>query len=191
MIKQLNAAKNRLRTILHRELYKPVDSLMEHSCNAKEKTVFAYFKALHATKAWPMERIVCCSIDELVGKLSRFSISAPVDTASCANHPSSADLRSTVDDALHDTERHFDGLCLGELRRCILPHPQTKPQVSDNARLDCMHASKVDTMDADYWRHAQPGMPYTRGCRTTHGQPSWYHSFVSREASVELLWHIN
>ncbi|KAI4239994.1 MAG: hypothetical protein L6R40_005426 [Gallowayella cf. fulva] len=49
-IQQLNAAKGRLRTIIHRDLYKPNHTLLAAHCGCKEVTLWGYEKALTSCK---------------------------------------------------------------------------------------------------------------------------------------------
>lgn len=47
---------------------------------------------------------------------------------------------------------------------------------------DCMRASSIEAEDEDYWRHAETGYYRSRGiCRVSHGQPTWYFSFMGRK----------
>ncbi|KAF2765997.1 hypothetical protein EJ03DRAFT_354342 [Teratosphaeria nubilosa] len=47
VIQQINAARTRLKSILHRELYRPIKDLLEVAkCDDKEKALYAYEKAL-------------------------------------------------------------------------------------------------------------------------------------------------
>jgi len=50
---QVNAGKGRLRTILHRSLYNPIEELLAGGFTAKRaRLLFAYEEALLNTKAW-------------------------------------------------------------------------------------------------------------------------------------------
>jgi hypothetical protein len=45
-----------------------------------------------------------------------------------------------------------------------------------------MAASSIEAEDEDYWRHNEFGYYRHRGtCRVSHGQPTWYFSFMGRK----------
>lgn len=49
-----------------------------------------------------------------------------------------------------------------------------------------MDASKPKLRDADedYWNHAEDGVAWDEDCRISHGQPSWYFSFLGRRQKM-------
>lgn len=109
---QLNAAKGRLKTVLHRALYNPIDKLLKlANCPCKAETLFAYELALSNTGAWPLESaFLNNSVHEIVNKLDMFEIkNLPQRCHDCGYNYAEA-VRKAVDDA----RRYFDGLCLGE-----------------------------------------------------------------------------
>ena len=74
---QINAARGRLKTILHRGLYDPVDRMLaEATCPYREKVLWQYFKALTETGAWPIESGPGkCGMRVLLDKLAAFELS--------------------------------------------------------------------------------------------------------------------
>lgn len=53
----LNAARGRLKSILHRKLYDCVDTLLQYAtCHLRKDVLWGYFTALNKTESWPLER---------------------------------------------------------------------------------------------------------------------------------------
>ena len=164
MIEQINAAKGRLRTILHAALFKPVERLLKASCKCKAETLFGYIKALHDTQVWPLDPVwPKMQVNDILDSLEDFSYEPAVSTCSWCIQ----DYTGMVEDAVRNTRKYFDGLCL-----------------------DCMDRSKPKTgdEDSDYWQHneLQEG-EWDSGCRVSHGQPTWYFSFMGRKEKRDLL----
>jgi len=160
----LNAAKGRLRTIIHNGLFAPNDRLLKAICPCKEVTLYSYEKALYNIKVWPLERIAQITpMIEILQRLDSFRVEAKKGAcASCRN-----DYQRTVKLAQSQTRTYFDGLCL-----------------------DCMDKSKAKAKkgdeDDDYWRHNDvPDDQLSRDCRTTHGQPTWYFSYMGRKETID------
>ena len=115
---QLNAARGRLKTILHRSLYSPIGKLLnEATCSSKEKVEYGYQKSLFRVGVWPLEmKYMHYSMHTILEKLEEFpGPDAPVvetckGTRCCCAFNASDTVRSAVS-ACRD---YFDGLCLGE-----------------------------------------------------------------------------
>ncbi|KAK3718302.1 hypothetical protein LTR37_005115 [Vermiconidia calcicola] len=162
IVQQINAAKGRLKSILHDGLYTPIEKLLESSrCSCKEHTLYAYQKSLTNTEAWPLEKKFSKnSITALHDKLEGFSHTALVPKM-C--YDCRIDFGHVVHEAVRNTSSYFDGLCL-----------------------DCMNTSKPKFGDADedYWKHSRQGVSWDFNCRIRHGQPSWYFSFMGRKQKM-------
>lgn len=54
------------------------------------------------------------------------------------------------------------------------------------ASIDCISLShpKLADHDEDYWHHASLNVPWDKGCRIRHKQPSWYFSFMGRRQKM-------
>ncbi len=158
----MNAAKGRLRTIIHNGLFEPNDKLLQATCTCKEVTLFNYEKALYNIKVWPLERTAqTTTMTEILDRLNDFHCE-PKENA-CGNCRS--DYQSTVKLAQKRTREYFDGLCL-----------------------DCMNKNKAKTgdEDEDYWQHIDfRNQDYSRYCRKSHGQPTWYFSFMGRKEDID------
>ncbi|MCJ1381297.1 hypothetical protein MMC17_004407 [Xylographa soralifera] len=158
VIQQINAAKGRLRIILHIHLFTPIDALLDARCPCSAPTLKGYENALKMIGAWPIEReAVKYSMHALLEKLRMFvwRPQEPICTQSC-----SRDYKGLVGNAREITKGYFDGLCL-----------------------DCIDGSKPRTgdIDLDYWRHGNISeREWFTGCRVRHRQPSWYFSFMGR-----------
>ncbi|KAH7035909.1 uncharacterized protein B0I36DRAFT_382523 [Microdochium trichocladiopsis] len=152
-IQQLNAAKGRLRNILHKELYLPIRKLLMASCGHKEHMLFAYEKKLFASGAWPLEQTGHRnSIRGLLQKLKTVdNDDMPESCQGCA-----VNVSGVICEAAKEVNDYFDGLCL-----------------------DCINVSKLRDNDDDYWHHASMG-PWDLECRVDHGEPTWYFSFMGR-----------
>jgi hypothetical protein len=111
----VNAARGRLKTILHRGLYNEVDRLLEKvRCPFRKDILWEYFTALNKTRSWPLERYMAKeSICGLLSNLESFEYHDPHLGRVC-NWPSCGqDFKQVVNRAIDDTARLFNGLCLG------------------------------------------------------------------------------
>ena len=163
---QLNAAKGRLRTILSRMLYRPIEHLLAASCKCKAETLWGYEKALLLARVWPLEQTEKHnSMDTILERLDTFKYK--VAEAACM-YPCHRNYESIVADAKAHTESYFDGMCL-----------------------DCMDRMKPKTGDRndDYWRHNNFRLEdeWFVGCRIKHKQPTWYFSFMGRQEDKDYL----
>lgn len=191
---QINSAKGRLKTILHRELYNPIEALLESNCECKANTLFAYEKALYNTRAWPLEKAFLReSVNGLLRRLESFAwttaagdlardVSATKSTVSVTNCTScQQDFARVVREAVKTTREYFDGLCLGNA--CAFP----SATLDLTASTDCMSMSnpKFGDSDSDYWHHNMPRFAWDSNCSITHGQPTWYFSFMGRKEKMK------
>ncbi|GME45801.1 hypothetical protein GTA08_BOTSDO04619 [Neofusicoccum parvum] len=165
-IQQINAAKGRLRIVLHRELWKPIHTLLtEAKCSCKEKTVFGYQKALVNIGVWPLEEMYLkYSLKEILDKLSKFDW-AP-DPDSCRYYCNMTDYAGLVAEAGRDVSKYFHGLCLV----CM---DMTNP--------------KTTNVDEYYWWHNYI-KDWDRKCRphgVSHGQPTWFYSYMGRKQQTD------
>lgn len=155
---QLNAAKGRLRTVLHNGLFKPNEQLLMASCPCRKETLYDYEKRLWQVEVWPLERVAQrTAITILLDRLDRFE--EPLKQGCSPN--CRRDFKRIVTSVKNSTRHYFDGLCL-----------------------DCMDKSKPKTgdLDMDYWRHDDlKEEEWAFGCRFDHKQPTWYFSFMGRQ----------
>jgi hypothetical protein len=50
----MNAARGRLKSVLHRQLYECVDGLLGFAnCELRKDVLWGYFSALNKTESWP------------------------------------------------------------------------------------------------------------------------------------------
>ena len=117
LAEQINAARGRLKSVLHRELYDCVDELLGYArCELKKDVLWGYFTALNRTKSWPLERYAKrYSIQQLLDNLEEFDYEDPHPTHTCWDHSCGQDFTWVVNKAIQVTSSQFDGLCLGEL----------------------------------------------------------------------------
>ncbi|KAK5111575.1 hypothetical protein LTR62_004871 [Meristemomyces frigidus] len=163
IVSQLNAAKARIKTMLHRGLYNPIDDLLKRArCRCKPHALYAYEQSLSYTGAWPLETSALNNSMEMVlRKLEHNFPVQPYRPQTCGSQFCTFDFRTVVDHAGVEARNYFDGLCL-----------------------DCMHHSVVRKVedgagegDEEYWRHSKQGVPWDAGCRIQHSQPAWFFSF--------------
>lgn len=155
--------------------------LKSANCNCKEKTVFDYMRELQRVDIWPLEdSFKTTSMAGILEGLSDFNGSSigtrNTSTVSGAEGATGADTgpqksvccrwcsqdwSKVVHNAEMRTDLHFDGLCL-----------------------DCMDHTKNIRLkgdeDDDYWRHGWDRRKYDQKCRVSHGEPTWYFSFMGR-----------
>lgn len=142
--------------MLHRELFKPNDSLLRASCACKEKTLYGYEKVLYDINVWPLERVAQSStILEILNRLDKFTYEPHKDACIFCRK----DYNETVRAAQKLVKNYFDGLCL-----------------------DCLTKSKTGDMNKDYWVHNELQQhERVLGCRFNHSQATWYFSFMGRK----------
>ena len=167
MTEQMNAARGRLKTIIFHRLYRPLEELLLENQGCCDTTGSDYQRALLETKAWPIERYgTANSINELLGRLNTFSYPTPsTECRTCRKN-----FRRVVKELILYTRFYFDGMCI-----------------------DCMNHSKAKTQnaDTDYWLHRYLHQDeIVRGCRVeSHGQPTWYFSFMGRREDMDKFRH--
>jgi hypothetical protein len=153
-----------LKTILHRELYKPIEKILgDTPCPKRATALLDYEVGLHNTRAWPVESaFLRNSVNQMLARLGnmreqRTNLASRHSCGVC--HIRHVEV---VQKACSETENYFDGLCL-----------------------DCMDASKPKFGDADedYWKHDER-RNWDGDCRIKHGQPSWYFSFMGRRQKM-------
>ncbi|KAK0625665.1 hypothetical protein DIS24_g11022 [Lasiodiplodia hormozganensis] len=159
IIQQLNAARGRLKAVMHDILWTPIERPLKYAtCDCKEVTLFLYQKALLDVSVWPLERTFShTSITGLLGRLEAFEYKS--EHKPC----SSCEIRceEVVKNTIREVSGYFDGLCLV----CMA---LTEPGAPHDA-------------DWYYWNHDKI-KDWDRGCRgrgVKHGQPTWFYSYMS------------
>jgi len=152
---QLNAARGRLKVVLHQYLWAPAGELLVSTCECKNSTFFDYNLDI-----WPVERAwQKMSATEIPGVLPRFSYTPPPEKR-CSH---GREFESVVRSANSKVKKYFDGLCL-----------------------DCMDGSKSKDVNMDYCSHNEE-RKWDLGCRISHGQPTWFYSFMGRKEKKNLV----
>ena len=158
----MNAAKGRLRTIFHHGMFEPNEDLLTARCDCRKETLFDYEKHLFDIEVWPLEKMAAkTSINGLLMRLDKFGYHAK--SSACAN--CRKDYKVIIERVIVRVRSYFDGLCL-----------------------DCMDRSKpkLQDRDADYWNHNfLDEEEWSLGCRFSHGEPSWYFSFMGRKEDMD------
>ncbi|KAL8987995.1 MAG: hypothetical protein Q9169_008624 [Polycauliona sp. 2 TL-2023] len=165
VIQQLNAAKGRLRTIVHRDLYDPNDKLLRARCRCKAESLWGYEKALTVCEVWPLEKVAQKeSMDTILDRLAMFDYEA----VSNACRGCRQDYRKSVGKARSHTHGYFTGLCLG-----------------------CMDRSKTLTgdEDADYWKMGSLKEDHVINCPRggSHPQPMWWFSYMGQRQNKDTF----
>ncbi|KAK3069829.1 hypothetical protein LTR53_011534 [Teratosphaeriaceae sp. CCFEE 6253] len=161
----LNAAKARLKTVLHRALYNPIDDLLRRArCRCKAEVLYAYEVTLMRTGAWPLETtFLMNSVEYTLRKLE--SVQPRVwQPQNCGSRFCAFEFGFVVGKARDEVKKLFDGLCL-----------------------DCMMASDAasgEDANGVYWSKTRYGVQWDKGCRVRHGQPTWYFSFTGQRAKM-------
>lgn len=157
-VEQLNAAKGRLRTILYHGLFVPNEKLLRAYCNCKERTLFGYEKTLYDLKVPPSDtNVQKRPILDMLRSLDKFQYKA---SGAYCRGPCSQNFNNQVKVTVARVREYFQGLCL-----------------------DCMNHTnpKTGDTDMDYWRHGDLSPDeWSRGCRLSHGEPTWYFSYMGR-----------
>ena len=115
-LEQLNAARGRLKTILHRGLYRPIDELLRlATCGSKADVLYGYEEALTETGAWPLETAYLRqSINDILSKLDDFTDPTVSISLECTCSHCRFGFCDVVSKAVFDTRAYFDGLRLGK-----------------------------------------------------------------------------
>lgn len=158
-LEQLNAAKGRMRTVLHRKTFAPIKWLQKATCECRYKTQFEYIGALIKTGVWPLDdEWPKMEVNEVLDKLSTFSYK-PAPSA-CKQYCQRS-YEDEVGKTISYIRGYFDGLCL-----------------------DCIDKGNPKTWnhDTDYWNHDRlKKHEWDKGCRVKHGEPTWWFSFLGRK----------
>ncbi|KAH0152212.1 hypothetical protein KCU67_g9918, partial [Aureobasidium melanogenum] len=161
VINALNAARGHLRVLLARWLWKPLDLMMAAECDCKEETVYQYLRALVETRGYPIDQQGRKSVNDVCESLGKFDLpDTRGECFMCSNN-----WTRIVANAIREVKRHFDGMCL-----------------------DCMDATQPKFLDEhmDYWSHAA-SKEWDKKCRVSHGQATWYSSFMGRADTRDWL----
>ncbi|GAQ04923.1 hypothetical protein ALT_2244 [Aspergillus lentulus] len=182
LTEQLNAAKGRLRTILHQALFKRVNEIIARAtCACKEQTIFDFLKKLRRIDVSPLDlSSTKASVAQMLDRLRQYDETKTRSHALSSNDTSvnqsrqspcsvcRLDGKTIVRQAIALVSGYFDGLCL-----------------------DCMDRTKdllvEGNKDQDYWFHDQWEQSYDRDCRIPHGEPTWYFSFMGRKEKRGLI----
>ncbi|MCJ1393210.1 hypothetical protein MMC18_006082 [Xylographa bjoerkii] len=158
LLQQLNAAKGRLRTLLHQELWRPGEKLIEAPCMCSKATFHDYHRSLYVIVIYPLETVLRkTSMAELLSRLDLFDYNA--EHTACVRY-CQQNFRTLIEHSQVYLGEYFDGLCL-----------------------DCISSCKTKTGDKDwdYWKHHDLKQhEWVTGCRIPHKQPTWYYSFLGR-----------
>lgn len=164
----LNAARGRLRTILHRSIHRPKIELVRASCECSAHINKGYEMALYQAKIWPFEEIEKTdSMGTILRRIPTFRYEAPESACEDSCHKNK-NYNKLVDEAGTEVETYFGGLCLDCLDR-------TRPKTGDE--------------HSDYWNHNRfhNERAWFKGCSFRHREPTWYNSFMGGEAAKDTL----
>ncbi|KAJ6137983.1 hypothetical protein N7471_004469 [Penicillium samsonianum] len=160
VMQQLNAARGRLRTILQRSLFEDVNVAIDHArCACAARNIFFYMRELHRIGVRPLDSdIHKNSVRDILDRLESFdddqmANSDPLSMQRC--EACSHSWKRTVEHARRQVESYFDGLCLD----CMQNHPDE---------------------NSEYWNLGTTRYVYDKTCRISHGEPTWYFSFMGR-----------
>ncbi|KAK5720166.1 hypothetical protein LTR15_007439 [Elasticomyces elasticus] len=167
IINQLNGAKARLKTVLHRDLYKPIEGLLRFAkCQCKAEVLFAYEHMLTRHNVWPLETaFVNQSVDGVLRKLELVP-SGMRQPRTCGTRLCSFDFGYTIASVRAEMKKLFDGLCLD----CMATSNPTNPEESDEA----------------FWAKARNkyNSSWDKDCRIRHQQPTWFFSFIGERSKM-------
>ncbi|KAK5699159.1 hypothetical protein LTR17_023476 [Elasticomyces elasticus] len=167
IINQLNGAKARLKTVLHRDLYKPIDGLLRFAkCQCKAEVLFAYEHMLTRHNVWPLETaFVNQSVDGILRKLELVP-SGMRQPRTCGTRLCSFDFGYTIAAVRAEMKKLFDGLCLD----CMATSNPSPPEASDEP----------------FWAKARNkyNSSWDKDCRIRHQQPTWFFSFIGERSKM-------
>jgi hypothetical protein len=143
-----------------RELFNPVSVFLEMECDCKEKSLFAYNKGLSKTGIWPLHDHYKKSIQQILNSPGFLKFECTVPEKACMTCRSKLSV-TAIETIRRELSNNFHGLCL-----------------------DCINMTKSGDVDYDYWEHDLE-REWDLGCRISHGQPSWYFSFMGRKTDMK------
>jgi hypothetical protein len=161
-IDQLNAAKGRLRVLIHNDLSSPISPLLvSHRglCEHQDQVGMAYLRALKEIKVWPIEKSMRKgTADEIWTRLNQFQYTPAVSGCDGCN----INFKEHILVVQKSMSKFISGLCLD----CVqLGATQEKHMVEECHRRG-RHKRDCGTKSVR-WDH---------GCRVRHNQPTWYYS---------------
>ncbi|CAG8090788.1 unnamed protein product, partial [Penicillium nalgiovense] len=158
VMQQLNAARGRLRTILQRSLFEDVNVTIDHvRCACAAGHIFSYMRELHRIGVRPLDSDIHKNcVREILDRLAAFDEDKMANRQPSMQKCSlcSRSWKPIVQYARRQVESYFDGLCLD----CMKNHPDE---------------------DSEYWALGTRRV-YDLTCRISHGEPTWYFSFMGR-----------
>jgi hypothetical protein len=134
IVQQLNAARGRLRTILHRQLFRTAvrDTYEGFTNKCKKNCEFSFNRALYKTGAWPLEDTWLRESPVVVlRELDRFEY---INNEKCnTDHCTwcTRDFSKIVLVAKTEVLRHFDGLCID----CLESPTPTRSLERENCKM--------------------------------------------------------
>ncbi|KAI5245535.1 hypothetical protein E4T43_03169 [Aureobasidium subglaciale] len=169
-IEMIGAARGSLRTLLQKKIWKPLEAILMAECDCRKDTFYDVQLALLRTGGYPVFLQTQKSVNNVCDRFGNFkSYFNQPSTPRCST--CSRDWDAHIEIVVEEVRGNFDGLCL-----------------------DCMDHTKPVFLDEheDYWQH----LSYNRDgwdlkCRVSHGESTWYHSFMGRaDARDKLLKRI-
>lgn len=182
----MNAARGRLRNILHNGLFEHAANMLRHAtCPCKEKTFFEYFKELESIKVWPLENTMKHrSIHDIIGNLRGFNASK------VTAHLKKAGSKGTDSGDILET---WDNICMCRMvdwKGIVSSTADTVKGYFHGLCLDCMSVTKAlqegRDPDHEYWLSGKR-LKWDFNCRITHGEPTWYFSFMGRREKRGII----
>ncbi|XRM45695.1 hypothetical protein ABZX51_008771 [Aspergillus tubingensis] len=176
LMRQLNAARDRLCEIVRQELSGRITHILQRPLSpCCERTVFEFLRELQRIQAWPLDNCFTNhGIDELLNRLAHFdanrmhkyidfATNSPINCVMCI-----MDWNTIVESTATRVAGYFDGLCLD----CALRTDESPPP-----------GGQYDKKD--YWDCLESHDRYDRKCRIQHGEPSWYFSFMGEQRELQ------
>ncbi|TKA69161.1 hypothetical protein B0A55_08961 [Friedmanniomyces simplex] len=173
ILAQLNAAKARLKTVLHRGLYRPVEALVRHGdCRCRGEVLWAYENLLTRQGCWPLETAWgggATSVEAFLRRLERIPAKV-AQPRTCGGRVCTFGFGDVVARVRVDVMGLFDGLCLDCMASSTPNFPSSEGQTDD------FYWSKVAFRSGPHWDD---------GCRVRHHQPTWYFSFLGDRGKMQ------
>ncbi|CAI7576586.1 unnamed protein product [Penicillium glandicola] len=164
VIKQLNAVREDLRTVLQRRIFAEVHGILEQSaCRCNDTAICTYLKEIDriGIKPWGAT-FYNSSIKDITDRLELFDpalvrkLNVKPCHCKCSPHCGCSIVWDEVVKKAHkDILGYFDGLCL-----------------------DC--TKHTPNEDSNYWKPEIQRNRYDQNCRINHGEKTWYFSFMGQ-----------
>ncbi|THV51991.1 hypothetical protein BGAL_0092g00040 [Botrytis galanthina] len=181
VIGAMNAARGSLRGELIRGLFDPLEEFTKCECACSARSLMSYVTAITKTGIWPLQACWKKSVQDILNSPGLKKFSPKVPKGSCRKCITLLQTKSAQKIATK-VQFAFHGLCLD-----CMDASKVTTRTNGNPRRanEDEDGAGMSTSDQAYWEHDRMG-EWSLDCRISHGQPTWYFSFMGRPSAMIL-----